>query len=411
MREQVVAALDVGTSKICCMIAKIGGDLKKPQVIGSGLQESRGLRNGAIIDLEETETAIRSAVDAAERMAGGAPIESVIVNISAGIPMSRHFTVDVTVSGHEITDIDIRRVLQIAQKEILTDDDYVIHSRPICYNVDSIESMNAPVGMHGENLSVQMHMSTIAISPLKNLRNAINRCHLNMSHVVLSAYASGLSVLVDEEMKQGCVNVDIGGGTTSIAAFKNGEYIYGAVLSLGGNDVISDIAQGLSTSEARAKRLKTFHGNCLTGQVLDRDLIDVVQIGDGGHEYTTSIEKKRLTSIINPRVEEILEMVSHRLKASGVDEIAGSRIILTGGLSKIQGLEELASRKFGTKVRLGKPVNVDGLADVMSGPEFSVCTGLLNYLIDRPEETHQQISTSSGGGIFSRTLNWIKMNF
>ena len=300
MREQVVAALDVGTSKICCMIAKIGGDLKKPKIIGTGLQESRGVQSGAIIDLEEIETAIRSAVDSAERMAGGAPITSVIVNISAGTPMSCYFAVDVAVAGHEITELDIKHVLDIAQKEILSDDDYVIHSRPICFTVDTIERMRPPVGIYGENLSVQMHVSTIAVSPLKNLRNAIAGCHLDMSHVVLSSYASGLSVLLDEEMQQGSICVDIGGGTTSISAFKNGEFIYGAVLNLGGNDIISDITQGLSTSQERAKKLKTFYGNCLPGQVMDRDLIDVVQIGDGGSEYTACIEKNALRLSLIP---------------------------------------------------------------------------------------------------------------
>ena len=274
-REKIIAALDIGSSKICCFIARVGED-GRPHVIGIGHQVSQGIKAGTVVDMEETETSIRAAVDTAERMAGGSPIENVYVNISAGQPESRHFAVDVDVAGHQISDVDIKRVLDGAKEHLRSEERFVVHSRPASYSIDGVSGVKDPRGMYGEKLGVDMHMATVAVSPLKNLQTCINRCHLNLAGVVLSPYASGLSSLVQDERELGSVCIDMGGGLTSVAAFKDDEFIYADTIPLGGNHVTSDIAQGLSTPLANAERLKTLFGNCFP-RAMVRDQIDIVQ--------------------------------------------------------------------------------------------------------------------------------------
>ncbi|WP_138379380.1 cell division protein FtsA [Luteithermobacter gelatinilyticus] len=414
MRDNVIAALDIGSSKICCFIARIN-DQGRPQVIGIGHQVSQGLKAGTVVDMEETETSIRTAVDTAERMAGGSPIENVIVNISAGHPESSHFAVDVDVAGHQISEMDIERVLGAARDYIRNEDRYVVHSRPASYTIDGVGGVKNPRGMYGEKLGVDMHLATVAVSPLKNLQTCINRCHLNMAGVVLSAYASGLATMVEDERELGSVCIDMGGGLTTLAAFKDGEFIYADTVPLGGHHVTSDIAQGLSTPRASAERLKTLYGTCFPRQVV-REQIDIVQTGDDGGEYTTTIPRAMLTSIIEARMEEIFELVRDRLVDSGLDPLVGRRLVLTGGASQMSGVEDLAKKVFGTEkfdrhVRLGRPLSVDGLADATAGPVFSTCAGLLTYAATRPEEVHYQKEKQPLIGILPRIGRWIKENF
>ncbi|MFC7049037.1 cell division protein FtsA [Emcibacter nanhaiensis] len=414
LREKIIAALDIGSSKICCFIARVGED-GRPHVIGIGHQVSQGIKAGTVVDMEETETSIRAAVDTAERMAGGSPIENVYVSISAGQPESRHFAVEVDVAGHQISDVDIKRVLDGAKEHLRNEERFVVHSRPASYSIDGVSGVKDPRGMFGEKLGVDMHMATVAVSPLKNLQTCINRCHLNLAGVVLSPYASGLSSLVQDERELGSVCIDMGGGLTSVAAFKNDEFIYADTIALGGNHVTSDIAQGLSTPLANAERLKTLFGNCFP-RAMVRDQIDIVQTGDDGGEYTTTIPRSMLTSIIGPRMEEILEIVRDRLVASGLDSVVGRRIVITGGASQMNGLEDLAKKVFATgkferHIRMGRPLSVDGLADATAGPVFSTCAGLLNYAATRPDEVHFHADAQPVLGVFSRISRWVKENF
>lgn len=411
MREKIVAALDVGSRKICCFIAKTGGDLKRPQVIGIGHQESRGVKSGTVVDMEETETAIRAAVDSAERMAGGSPIQDVIVSLSAGEPQSRHFSVDVEVDGHEISEQDIDQVLELGQSHMQNHDRFIIHSRPTSYSIDGVSGVKEPRGMFGEKLGVELHMVSVAASPLRNLQSCISRCHLNMAGAVLSPYASGLAALVPDERELGSICIDMGGGVTSIAAFKDGEFIYGDVVALGGDHVSRDIAQGLSTPMQSAERLKTMFGTCAVGQPTARNQIDITQVGDSGQEQTTTIPRSMLTSIISPRIEEIFEIVHDRIRRAGMEDIAGRRLIITGGGSQLGGIEESAKKIFGQNVRLGRPLGVDGLADLTAGPTFSTCAGLLTYVDSVTDEVHYRERKQPMVGVISRINQWFRTNF
>lgn len=420
MREQIIAALDIGTSKICCFIARTD-EKGRPRVIGIGHQVSNGIKAGTVVDMEETETSIRTAVDAAERMAGGSPIHDVYVNISAGQPKSRIFSVEVDVAGHEISQLDIDRVLIAGQENLKSEDRFIIHSRPINFSIDGVAGARKPLGMYGEKLGVQIHLSSVAMSPLKNIQTCLNRCHLNLKGVVLTPYASALSALVPDERELGAICVDIGGGLTSISAFRENEFIFGEILQIGGNHVTQDIAQGLSVPPAKAERLKILYGDCLTDRVPVREQIDIVQTGENGKEHAITIPRSMLTSIVSPRVEEILELIRDRIIETGLADAVGRRLVLTGGGSQISGLEELASKIFSAKVspelkgdfhvRLGRPISVDGLADATAGPVFSTCAGLLNYAALKPDEVHFMSVEKPKEGFLSRIKNWIKENF
>lgn len=428
MREQIIAALDIGTSKVCCFIAKVGDNdsapdttTLRPRVMGIGHQVSKGLKSGTVVDMEETETSIRAAVDAAERMAGGSPIQDVYVNISAGQPQSRIFSVELDVAGHEISQLDIDKVLAAGHENLKTEDRFILHSRPISFSIDGIPGANKPLGMFGEKLGVKIHTSNVAISPLKNIQTCLSRCHLNLKGVVLTPFASALSALVPDERELGAICVDMGGGLTSISAFRDNELVFGDILKIGGGHVTRDIAQGLSIPEAKAERLKILYGDCLSNRVPVREQIDIVQSGAGGQEHAITIPRSLLTSIVSPRVEEILELVRDRIIETDLGDRVGRRIVFTGGASQISGLEELARNIFSAKVspdlqsdfhvRLGRPISVDGLADATAGPGFATCAGLLNYAALKPGEVHYLSGDKSKSGLFSRVGNWMKDNF
>ncbi len=420
MREQIIAALDIGTSKICCFIAKVN-DQGRIRVIGIGHQVSKGLKAGTVVDMEETETSIRAAVDAAERMAGGSPIHEVYVNISSGQPKSRIFTVEVDVAGHEINQLDIDHILAAGQKEMQDEDRFIIHSRPISYSIDGVGGTKSPLGMFGEKMGVEIHLSAVALSPLKNIQACLNQCHLSLKGVVLTPYASALASLVPDERELGSICIDIGGGMTSISAFRDNELVFGDTIAVGGQHVTRDIAQGLSVSEERAERLKIKFGNCLSGYIPVRDQIDIVQMGEDGMEHPITIPRSMLTSIISPRIEEILELVRDKISEKKLADMVGRRIVITGGGSQIAGLEELAKTIFSEKalsgrsgdfhIRLGRPISVDGLPDLTAGPAFSTCVGLLNYGAISPDEIHSKSVKNTASSIFIRMAGWLKDNF
>lgn len=411
MGDKTIAVLDIGSSKICCFIAKVDNDSSRPRVVGIGHRESRGLNLGTVVDMEETENAIRTAVDAAEKMAGGDPIENVTVNLSAGEPKSTQICVEVEVAGHEVSDDDIDRVLDLGRHYLNDQERFVVHSRPTSFTIDGVGGVRDPLGMFGEKLGVEMHVTSASISPLRNLQTCINRCHLNMTGVVFSAYASGLATLIPDELELGSICIDMGGGVTTIAAFKDNEFIYGDMIPYGGHHVTRDIAQGLSTPVHAAERLKTLFGNCLTGVSTVRSHIDVTQVGDNGQENVTTIPRRMLTSIIEPRVEEIFEIVRNKIREAGLENTVGRRLIITGGGSQLGGVEELAKKVFKSHVRLGRPLNVDGLADTTAGAGFSTGAGILLYEALKPEELHFKESKKPAMGFGESIIHWFRENF
>ena len=412
VRNGLIAALDVGSSKICCLIAKTGGD-GTVKIVGIGHQASVGVRSGAIVDMDGAEASIRATVEAAEEMAGE-NIKEVVVNVSCGEPESRLVSYEVAIAGHEIGDADLRRILDpsAARVEQPSDRDY-IHAIPVGYRVDRNRGIRDPRGMFGETLGVNMHLVSAASSALRNLRTCIGRCHLGIEAQVIAPYASALSSLVEDEVQLGVTLIDMGGGTTSIAVYFDGELVHTDNVPIGGLHVTRDVARGLSTPMTHAERMKTLYGSALTSPSDDREIIRVPLIGEEVETGTTQVPRSMLNGIIKPRLEETFEMVRARLESAGFDKAAGRRLVLTGGASQLLGVRELAGTILDKQVRIGRPRAFDGLAEAVTGPAFSTPVGLLTYAIensaDGPNRSYRPVEEPKGR--LGRFGQWIRENF
>lgn len=388
-KQATFAAIDIGTTKISCFLGRReqgrSGMQLPIRVIGIGHHPSNGLRAGAVVDMELAERSIRAAVEAAERMAG-VTARQVAVNLSAGALMSENLSVDVAINGYEISDGDLTHVLEEGRAEFCQSDRQLIHGVPVGYSIDGNRGIRDPRGMFGESLGVDMLMVTAAPGPIRNLTTCVERCHLDVSHLVVSPYASGLACLVEDELDLGVTCIDMGGGTTSVAVFAEGQVQFMGVVPIGGNHVTSDIARGLTTSLQYAERMKTFYGSALGGPNDDKEMIRVPQVGEDESDEGISVPKSALNKIIRPRLEEIFEFTRDMLGLSGLESMTGRRVVLTGGASQLNGARELGGRILGKQVRLGQPIKLTGLAEATRGPAFSTCAGLLSYFAEPPAE-------------------------
>ena len=410
-RNGLLGALDIGTSKICCFIARIGED-DRPSVTGIGHHLSRGVRAGAIVDMEQAEMAVRATVHAAEQMAGET-ITEVIINLSGGYPASQTVGVEVPLSGREVADHDLQRVLAQGHQINGAHDRRLIHSIPVGYSIDGSKGIRDPRGMYGDRLGVDMHVITAQTGAVKNLTSCVARCHLSTGAIVVSPFAAGLSCLVDDEMDLGVTVVDMGAGTTSVAVFFDGQVVFTDSLPIGGGHVTNDIARGLSTPLVHAERVKTLYGNCLATPADEREIIHVPQVGEEEFGIPNQIPRSILIGIVQPRLEETFELVRSRLESSGFDKIAGRRVVLTGGASQLGGVRELAGLVMDKQVRMGRPIRTHGLADSTGGPAFAAAAGLLAFALD--SESQQPKPHKAGAapetGLFGRFGSWLRENF
>lgn len=409
-RSGLVAALDVGSTKIACFVARI--DNNAIRVVGVGHQVSKGVRNGSIVDMEEAESSILTAVSAAEQIAGET-LRSAVVTVSCGYPTSRTVGVEVSIAGHEIGDNDLRRVIDQGRSAQLQPDRRMIHSIPVGYTIDGSRGIRDPRGMCGQRLGVNMHVVTANSGAVRNLETVVGRCHLDIESFVMAPYASGLASLVEDEMDLGVTVVDMGGGTTSLAVFFDGHVVHTDSVPIGGGHITNDIARGLSTPLAHAERMKTLFGSAIASPADEREIIDVPLVGEDEHAHANHIPKSILTGIIRPRLEETFEHIRSRLEASGFDKVAGRRVVLTGGGSQLQGVRDLAALVLDKQVRMGRPIRVAGLSDQTGGPAFSTCAGLLNYALLKNAEAPRTSSVSDAetNGLFGRFGLWLRENF
>jgi cell division protein FtsA len=423
-RSGIVTVLDVGSSKVCCVVAKLKpseegqllrGRTHQARVIGIGHQKSQGVKSGVVIDLDRAEHAIRLAVDAAERMAG-LTVDSLIVNLTAGRLKSRSFSATINLGGHEVDAADIRRVLAAGAKQALKAEREVVHSLPVAFSLDAERGMRDPRGMLGDTLGVDMHVLTGDSAPLRNLELCINRSHLSVERMVATPYASGLAALVDDELEMGAACIDMGGGTTTISVFADGKFVHGDAIPVGGSHVTMDMAKGLSTRLEDAERLKVMHGSALPGSADDRDLVSIQPIGSDDGEAPLQIPRSVMTRIIRARIEETLEMLRDRLNKSGYGNAVGKRVVLTGGASQLSGLPEAARRILGRNVRIGRPLGVAGLPEAAKGPAFATAVGLLIYPQVASFESAQaggfaRLRMTGTGGKFHRMSQWLRDSF
>ena len=422
-RSGVVTVLDVGSNKVCCMIARLKpagenqqlrGRTHQVHVIGIGHQKSRGVKSGVVVDLDKAEQSIRLAVDAAERMAG-LTIDSLIVNIAAGRLKSETFAATINLGGHEVEAADVKRVLAAGAKQALKAEREVVHALPTGFSLDGERGIRDPRGMVGAQLGVDMHVLTGDAAPLRNLELCVNRSHLSIERMVATPYASGLAALVDDELEMGAACIDMGGGTTTISVFADGKFVHADAIAVGGNHVTMDLARGLSTRLEDAERLKVMHGSALPGSSDDRDVVSVQPIGEE-NDVLTQVPRSAMTRIIRARIDETLEIIRDRLSQSGYGNAIGKRVVLTGGSSQLSGLPEAARRVLGRNVRIGRPLGVAGLPEAAKGPAFSAAVGLLIYPQVADFERNQgKASFKPGmtgtGGTFQRMSQWLRDSF
>jgi cell division protein FtsA len=417
-RNDLIAALDVGSSKVACFVARTDGfettlDSKGPiaRVVGIGFQVSRGIRSGNVIDMDGAWHAVTAAVVAAEKMAGEA-LREVVVNIACGSPESKTYPVEIQISGHEVAEGDIRRVNDAGRSALNGDGRRLIHALPVAYSIDGSRGIRDPRGMTGQVLGGVMHAITAASGAVRNLEAVINRCQLNVDGAVVGSYASGLACLVDDELDLGVTVIDMGGGATSFAVFCDGQLLHTDSIAVGGMHVTNDIARGLSTPLAHAERLKTLHGSTITTQADEREIVDVPLVGEDEHGQPNHVPKSLLTGIIRPRLEETFEMVRARLEKSGYDKVAGRRVVLTGGAAQLQGARDLASVVLDKQVRIGRPLRLAGLSDQTGGPAFSTCAGLVAWAVAREADPLVPVTGVAGrkGGPFT-IFRWVRENF
>ncbi|HTZ37562.1 MAG TPA: cell division protein FtsA [Stellaceae bacterium] len=406
-RGSLIAGVDIGSSKICCFIARVEG--AEPVILGIGHQVSRGMRSGAIVNLDEVSDSIRSAVHAAEEMADE-NIEGVAVSLSTGFGPSRLVKAEIGIGGREISDADMRHVLERGYQMREAGDREVIHSFPVGFSIDDSRGIRDPRGMIGTRLGVNMHIVTANAAAVRNHSAAIGRAMLEPDAFVVSPYAAGLACLVEDEMNLGVTVIDMGGGTTTIGVFVGGNLVFTDSVPVGGIHVTNDIARGLSTPLAHAERLKALFGSAIASTLDEREMIAVPQIGEEEEGHANHVPKSLLVNIIAPRIEETFEMVRNRLEAGGSDKIAGRRVVLTGGACQLHGVKELAGLILDKQVRLGRPLRVKGLAESTHGPAFSAAAGLLHFATSERAERPRPVRAAARG-LFGQMSGWIREYF
>lgn len=380
-RLPFVAALDIGTTKICCALAQPtdhGGDL---QIFGIGHQVSQGVKNGQIVNIEQVTHSIIKAIHGAEHMAKQ-PIQEVFVNFSGKI-ISLRPLIKESIGGREIEEDDIHKLLNKAQNLSLKFDNKekknAIHCLPVYYIVDESTNIIDPAGMYGSILAVKVHLMLASQNQEHTLVKVLDKAQMDAQHIVCTPYASGLGTLVDDEMDLGAAVIDFGGGTTSMSVFKNGHCFYATTIPIGGQHISKDIAHALSTPIAQAERLKILHGSALISASDKKERLKVQKLSSDDEESSQNITKFDLNTVIQPRLDEIFDKLLDCLKDNPEVQAAARRFVLTGGGSQMPLLKKYASQRFDQQVRLGVPLGIKGLTDVSGGPSFSVCAGLLQF--------------------------------
>ncbi|MEE9314740.1 MAG: cell division protein FtsA [Rhizobiaceae bacterium] len=424
-RSTIVSVLDVGSTKVCCMIAELRpqegssvlpGRSHSIEIVGFGHQRSRGIKSGVVVDMDQAENSLRLAVDSAER-SSGVTTDKLILAVNAGRISSDTFSSNITLGGREVERGDVKAVLTAGHEHAERDDRATLHALPIGYSLDQEHGIQDPVSMMGQELGVDMHVVSADIAPLRNLENCINRSHLSVAGMVAAPYASGLAALVDDEARMGCACIDMGGGTTSVSIFLNGRLVFADAIAVGGNHVTMDLARCLTTPVADAERLKVLHGKATPAQMDDGEIITVPPIGDDPHAMPNQISVSQVSQIIRPRIEETFEFIRDRINRSGFAGAVGKRIVLTGGASQLPGVSEVATRVLGANIRLGRPMGIAGLPKTAKGPAFSAAAGLLIYPQIAGSEYvasstgSAKLFANSGSGTFARMGRWLKESF
>ncbi|MFP4225446.1 MAG: cell division protein FtsA [Desulfobacterales bacterium] len=401
-KEEIVVGLDIGTTKICAVVAEMSGGTFN--IIGIGSHPSVGLRKGVVVNIEATVDSIKKAVEEAELMAG-CEISSVYAGIAGGHMTGFNSNGIIAIKGDEITQSDVDRVIEAARAVAIPMDREVIHVLPQEFIVDGEGGIHNPVGMAGVRLEAKIHIVTGAVTSAQNIVKCANKAGLDVCDIILEPIASCESVLTAEEKEVGTALVDIGGGTTDLAVFNGNNIKHTFVLSLGGNNMTNDISVGLRTPMAEAERIKLKYGTCIADQVGNDETIEISDLsGRGGRKLPRQI----LAEILEPRAEEIFTLIKRELYRAGMKNAISSGLVLTGGASLLEGITDIAESVFELPVRIGRPQGVAGLVDVVNNPMYATGVGLVLYGAKNQEKKKFRIRDNN---IFNRIMKRMKSWF
>jgi cell division protein FtsA len=422
-RAALVASLDIGTSKIACMIARLKpcppndalrGRSHAAELIGYSQIQSRGVKAGAVVDLAECEQAVRQAVALAERLAK-VRVESVLLSVSGGRVHGQLIEATADLRGGAVTSADVSRVTSTGMRHATGEGRSVLHTLPVGYRIDGVKGIRDPRGMVAREFGVDLNVVNVDATVARNLMLVVERCHLNVEALVASPYAAGLAVLTDDEADIAAAVVEMGAGSTTIATYSGGRFVHASGFAVGGHHITMDLARGLSACIADAERIKTLYGTVLTGGSDARELMSVPTAGDNDQDVPQIVSRATIANIVRHRAEEIFEMVRDRLKDSPFAAEPKGRVVLSGGASQLTGMPELATQILGRPVRIGRPLGFGRLPAEAKTASFAVPAGLLVYPqyahLEHVEPRHTRHVRTGTDGYFGKVGRWLREGF
>ena len=396
MDGPIIVGIDIGTTKVCTLVAREERP-EEMRILGVGIEPSMGIRKGTVVDMAAASQSIVRSVEKAERTSG-LEINSALVSLAGSHVSSVNSKGVVAITGRTIDIDDVGRAVESARAIAVPHNREVVHVIQRGFTIDGQEGIRTPLGMHGYRLEVETHIITAAAATMENLRQCVSASNVEVSQFVLNPLASAEVVLNETERNMGALVCDIGGGTTDIAIYIDGDIWHTSVLAVGGNHVTSDIAHGLRLPVSQAEEIKLQHGHALQSEVSPDEYFTIHPFGE---EKPAQINRQELATIIEARVEEIFSLVLQEVKRSGYDGLLPAGMVLTGGSSALPGIRTLASKVLGIPVRIAQPENLIGMTDKLFSPAFSTSVGLLRWAVlmndvttSRPVRKRAQVSSS-----------------
>ncbi len=409
--DAIVVGIDIGTTKVCTLVARVEAEREASslRILGVGIEPAQGIRKGTIVDLQAASQSIARSIEKAER-SSGIEVTTALVSLAGSHVSSVNSHGVVGISGRAIDQDDVFRALDAAQAVAIPHNREIIHVIQRGFVVDGQDGIRMPVGMHGYRLEVEAHIITAAAATVENLRQSVQASGVQVSQFVLNPLASAEVVLSETERQMGAVVCDIGGGTTDMAIYIDGEVWHTMVLGVGGNHVTSDIAHGLRLSMAQAEEVKKQYGHAIQDEIAENDVFSAHLFGE---ENSVMISRRELAMIIEARMEEIFDLVLQEIKRSGYDGLLPAGLVLTGGCSLLPGARTLANRVLGLPVRIARPENMVGLTDQLHSPAYSTSVGLLYWALMYSDtssipKARSRRRESGGSDMSDKLKSWLK---
>ena len=411
-KSPIIAALDIGSSKICCLIAKIDKN-ETLSIIGAGFQESKGLVSGVITDMIALENSIRNCVASAEKMAS-VRIKNIIVGFSSDNINIENLNIEIDLKGAVIGQRDLNRAYNFLSEKHDMGNRSILHVIPFQYSIDGNKGVKNPIGMIGDKLGVEISIISSDSNTLKNLENVVKHCDLEIDEIVYTPYASGISLLSEEEKELGVALIDMGSTLTTVSIFYNGSILYTKSIPLGGNMVTNDVSRIFSLSFANAERIKIINGQLIEELENSLSTIEVDTLGEDNESI--EITRKDLISVIKPRIFEIVNTINDIIIDSKYNNIIANRVVITGGASQMEGLLGFTSKVFGKKARLAKSIQINALPENMKSPSFSAISSMVKYSITKNNDINMKLTkkNNNSDSIYAyvqKFKNWFIENF